>query len=367
MDYQTDKYRVSQEIPSQSDWDAFVGTLKDYSFLMSYAYSEFKRLRLGAKYKVSVVRRLPSKQLVGILPYAIINAKRGKLIEFRHAPIIDWGDSGFVEFILRYLKLLGKRNNVWMVRFSPYIKEETWNQIRGVLAVEMGNFKQATIHERDYERTAVLNLKGVTYKELFRRFARTHRKRIRRGKQMGFVVREYEHLSGEFNKFLDDIFYATVKRKGWTDYPRSYYTDFFRIFSKYKMVRFYTVYYKGKMIYGSLHTFYKNKALPLISGTHPDYLKLAPSYYFRGYLLERLIQEGIHTYDFGGIGPIKKGHPLYGVTTFKLGFGAKPVKYASTYDVIISPLAYLTRAYEVYESVTRGWYNVKEGIVKLLS
>ena len=64
-------------------------------------------------------------------------------------------------------------------------------------------------------------------------------------------------------------------------------------------------------------------------------------------------EQGITLFDFWGIAPedAPDDHPWKGFTQFKQSFGGRPVSYAGTYDIIISPAKY--RLYQATRQLNR--------------
>ncbi len=339
---------VTTRRPSYEEWEGFIKTLPYKSFLMSYAWSiflkeYFKEIVFWAGYQ--------DNKLSVVFSGVVHKAKRGKFLEFRHGPFCDWGNIELSNEVLEFLREKAKSLRVWGVRFHPYVPVKKWQEIKKQIRSRVFS---SQLHERDYTRTAILDLKGKGFQDIFKNFSKTHKKRIRRAQRLDLKVIDDTKNLTYFDWFLD-IYYSTVRFKGWRDKPKEYYKLFIDIFRKYNLARFYVILYKKTPIYGSIHIFYQNTVWPFISATDLQYRKLSPSYFFRAWILDKVIKEGYLRYDFAGIGPDDPSNPLFGVRMHKLGFGAKEVLFAHVQELAVSPLWHLTRLYEWFERKRLGW------------
>jgi len=344
--------------------DSFVQGLTEYSFLQSYAWQKFMQENFGRRFKLTVL--FDGNKPVGFVPFTVVYAKRGNILSVRHGPIIDWHNQKLVQFALKTLYDLGKEHNMWMARFQPYVELAEWQKLF-VFISKQTNFKikLSTLHERDFERTLVLDL-TQPYEKIFKSFRKTHKKKIRRAKRMGLKVKVVEEYNKDiFDAFLD-ILYQTVEKKGWFESSRRYYHNQFKTLSKYGMSKLFLVYKNDVLVHGSVHEFYGKRVLAHYAGFNFKFRHLPVAYILKDFVFQFAKERGFTYYDFGGIGPEDNPrHPLYGVTRYKLGYRGQLKRYASTYDIILKPFAYATRMYELIQNYRRGWFTKEEMVERI--
>ena len=98
----------------------------------------------------------------------------------------------------------------------------------------------------------------------------------------------------------------------------------------------------GQVLAASLFFDYQDTRYYMQSAADTDYKKLPATVALLTTALFDAKEQGIKYFDFWGIAPedAPDSHPWKGFTKFKQSFGGRPVAYAGTYDIILSPAKY---------------------------
>lgn len=76
-------------------------------------------------------------------------------------------------------------------------------------------------------------------------------------------------------------------------------------------------------------------------GAYEEYMSLMSQYKIQVQMIEYAYENGLNTYDFGGIsGIFSVNSPNYGIYEFKRGFGGYVVEYIGEFDLVVMPLYY---------------------------
>ncbi len=335
-------YKIDTKITSKQ-WDEFVSKLQYKTPLMSPVWAEFEKKR--GDFKIYVVRK--GDDINAILPMQFVNAKRGKFIYLRHAPILDWSKvdkyKKLLKTIVDFLKEQAKKHGMWSVRIHPYFPEES-TVIK--LLKDLG-FKKATNHEVDAERSAQIDL-TQPLEVLFRKMRLSTKQRIRQAEKLGIKVIE----KNDWSTFAK-IFKATVnRRKGWKALSLKYLEKQYEFLAKAGMSKMYFAIYEGKPLAAGIFTTYQDIVIYHHSGSMPA--KLPTMYAIIWHVIQEYKAKGYKIFDLWGTSPRDNPkHPWYNLSIFKWGFGTYEVKMLHSYDLIVNPLWHLTRIFERIEG--RKW------------
>lgn len=331
---------------SELDWSSEVAKLSYATMFLSWEWGVFERelgnefLNLGI-YEDNIV--------VGLLPIKVIKAKRGKYLHLRHGPVIDWGNSGLVEFTMGFLKNLALEKEVDFVRISPLIKKNTFDLKRHGLA-------ESFVHNMDAELTVVLDL-TQSENAILMQMRKNTRNLIRKAEKIGVEVKIVN------DKFLLDDFFKlylqTVERHKWYAYSTDYIKQEFEIFSEAKKAWLAVAYFEGEPISASIFLTQNSQVIYHHSGSSSRHSNLPSAYLLHWEVIKFFKERGMKLYNFWGVSPESdKKSAWYGLSLFKRGFTKQELEFVHPHDLIVKPMAHVTRLYELLES--KNVINLRE-------
>ena len=194
---------------------------------------------------------------------------------------------------------------------------------------------------------------------------KTTRNLIGRAEREGVTVRASQDPVADL-----DIYFRlqkeTYKRHHFVPYRDSFIRAQVTHFARSSEAIVYIAEYQGEPVAASVHmsvggiTSYHHGA-----STH-KHAKIPASYLLQWTAIHDALKRGDSIYNFWGIAPRKMNaageeviinpqHPFAGVTTFKTGFGGKPLPLMHCFDIPLSKTYYLTRAFELMRKWKRGF------------
>ena len=146
-----------------------------------------------------------------------------------------------------------------------------------------------------------------------------------------------EVRSNDLNQELQDNLNSNntnniIKRKMHSDMLKDIYQQ-----NLIKATNLFKSYPAGKIIGSTAVIKYNGEIFFLIFGYDPDFKSYCPMHYMISFLIEKFHEEGYNKFNLNGIsGDFKKTSELYGLTRFKLGFGAHIEEYIGEFTLVIN-------------------------------
>ena len=103
--------------------------------------------------------------------------------------------------------------------------------------------------------------------------------------------------------------------------------------------------------------FYGNMAAYRHSASLQLDKRLPTSYLIQWEAIKEAKKRGVMWYNFWGIAPegASSKHPFFGITHFKKGFGGSHMELLPCFDIPLKMRYYLTRYFEFFRSIKRGF------------
>lgn len=336
------KYEL--EIITDKDiWEKFVLSNSPKTFLQSWAWGETNE-KEGAK-----IFRLGFKKdnkLIGVCLIIKEEAKRGTHFIIPAGPILDWKDSGLVNYVISILKDLARKEKVWFIRIRPEIlntseNRELFRKLRGV---------HAPMHLHA-ENTWVLD---ITQSEevLLANMRKSTRYLIKKSltQNLGLEITN----NAKFAEILFKLQKETTKRHGFVGFPESLFKAEIASFTKDKNVSVFICRSGHIPLACAIIIFYGDTAYYHFSASTMKYPKLQSSYFLQWEVIKEAKNRGMKYYNFWGIAPEGvTNHRFAGVTLFKTGFGGERIDWLHAHDFSVSPLYYLTYIFETARRIFR--------------
>ena len=114
--------------------------------------------------------------------------------------------------------------------------------------------------------------------------------------------------------------------------------------------------YKGEYISAAIFIFYQGQAIYHHSGSLSKFRDIPSTYLLIWEAVKYAKKIGMKEFNLWGVCEAQDfSHPWYGLSLFKRGFGGNERRFVHAQDLIVDPLAYVTRIYEFIESKLRGY------------
>jgi lipid II:glycine glycyltransferase (peptidoglycan interpeptide bridge formation enzyme) len=296
----------------------------------------------------------------------IVPAKRGKVLQLRHAPLFLPAYKGKSEEeklyianeFLSEMREIGKKYGCDFIRLQALVElSDSDNPF--LRLIDNSDYRPANIHNIDAEKTLILDI-DESEEELMMNMRKQTRYYIRKAGKMGVQVKQYDTL-GSLEKFYK-IHHDTTVRQEFKSYSHEYYQKSFEAFNSIPesklSARVYLANYEGKDIAGAIIVHYGNRAFYSDGGSLTEYAKIPASYLIQWTAITDAKEAGCISYNFwGGVSPDKenKNYPWYGIDLFKRGFGGARYEYMHAHDLGLSWKYNLTRLWEYFERLNRGY------------
>ncbi len=331
------KYNI-KEINSKEIWEKFSLEQHPNTFLQSWNWGVFNQ-EFGRKiYRLGVYE---TEKLVSIILLIKYETKLGNYLYSPRGPLLNWDDLDLLDQIIKRAKEIAEDEKAIFIKLDPLLEESKENRkifkSRGFLPAV--GFVQV-------EDAWLLDL-GKTEEELLMDMRKTTRYLVRNEPKQGISVEISDNV-GDI-KFFVDLLYSTASRKGFVNHPKEYYIKQFEILSKENQMRIFKSIKGGKTLAMAVVAFYGDMAYYLhgasVEGTG------SVGYSLQWEIIKEAKSRGLKTYNFWGVVKdknFKPGHPWYGFSLFKRGFGGYKYSYIRAQDLPLSS------KYWVYRSVETG-------------
>ncbi len=325
-----------QPIDSKEIWEKFSLAATPNNFLQSFNWGEFNAA-LGKKFwRLGIY---DSETLVGICFIVKIETRLGNYLYVPRGPIATNFSSQLLADLVIYLKQIAKEENCIFIKIEPSIEETSENN---ALFKNQGFVRAVTFVQ--VEDAWLIDL-SKSEEELLAEMRKTTRYLVRNEAKNGVKI-EISDKQGDAEKFVDLLF-STASRKNFVNHPRDYYLKQFEILSKDNEMRILKAVKDGKILAMAMISFYGEIA----SYLHGASVQTSESvgYSLQWEAIREAKKRGMKYYNFWGVVKDKHfypGHPWYGFSLFKRGFGGFKHTYLRAQDLALSPQYTLYRLAE---------------------
>lgn len=329
-------------IESKDEWEHRVASFAEANFLQSWNWGEFQK-SLGKQ----VVRIcITDDTVVGLAQLIIEPAKRGTYAALAGGPLLDWHNEGFVTAFFKNITAEAKKYNCTFLRFRP---QETVTNITSQLIQTIGA-KLAPMH-----LTADLTLQldiTKTDEELLMQMRKNTRYEVKKSEKIGIRTEVTEDIA------RIDEFYShqleVAKRHGFVPFSYAFLKEQFSAFLVDQKVTLINSYLGDQLLASAFIIFYNNEAVYHYGISTEANAKQPGAYATQWAAIQEAKRRGCTKYNFWGIAPEDKtDHRFAGVSLFKRGFGGDEVEYLPAHDIPLSPVYWVTWAFELLRKKLR--------------
>ena len=327
-----------REVTSEHDWEEFLIKQNPTTFLQNWNWSKFNE-SLGRKvYRLGIYNR---GNLSGVALLINYETRLGNYLYCPRGPVLNWSDVHGLNSLLTYIRKLSVETNSIFIKFDPLLEDTIEN--RGLFK-SLG-FRSAVTYVQ-VEDAWILDLEE-SEEELLANMRKTTRYLIRHESKNGVSVSISDSID-DIRKF-SDLLYDTASRKSFVNHSKKYYEKQFEVLSKNDQMRIFIARKNGKVLAMSVVAFYGNMAYYL-HGASSSEAKSA-GYPLQWEIIKEAKRRGLKKYNFWGVVKDKNfhpGHPWYGFSLFKRGFGGYKYSYIRAQDLPLSPKYWIYRYAEKF-------------------
>lgn len=325
------------EIANKNIWENFSLSSSPNNFLQSWNWGDFN---VELNRKIFRLGIFDQEKLIGICLVIKQITKLGNYLYVPRGPILqNWHSQKAFEKLVFYLKNLAKTEKCTFIKIEPPVgnSEDNRNLFKNFGFVAAVTFVQV-------EDAWLLDL-TKNEDELLAAMRKTTRYLIRNEPKTGVRV-EISASQEDIIQFVE-MLYSTATRKNFINHPRHYYIKQFEILAKDNQMRIFKSIKDGKVVAMALISFYGEMA----SYLHGASIQTDQSvgYSLQWAAITEAKKRGMLYYNFWGVVKDKHfypGHPWYGFSLFKKGFGGFKYTYLRAQDLPLSPKYFLYRNVE---------------------
>jgi len=326
-----------------AEWDRFVIEAANGHIMQSAAWGHFKTAVGWQTHRLGVVRQ--NNLIVGaqilfrrlpFLPASIAYIPKG--------PFGRVMDTAALEVLFAGIHQLAHRRRAIFLKIEPnWPDEPSYRDVllrQGFLASEQTNQPRSTI---------TIDLRAGE-QALWGDMRKKTRKLVRRAGREGVTV--VDGSSADMERFFA-VLRTTAKLKGFAIHNLDFYTRVWHVFQRGGQVHLLLAIYRGDVVGGKMIFTFKDTTMHFWGGTVPAGRKVFASYLLQWRAIQWALEHGFHTCDLWGIpnevgNLLKRGETpayqrtdgLWGVYTFKRGFGGQVETYSGAYDYPYRPTLY---------------------------
>lgn len=336
-----------KEITDKEIWENFSLSASPNNFLQSWNWGEFQLAIGNTIFRIGIFQ---SKKLVGICLAVKQVTKFGNYLYVPRGPILtDW-NLNYLNQVVVKLKQLAQEENSIFIKIEPPILENPENQKLFKDFVRAVTFVQV-------EDAWLLDL-SKTEEELLRDMRKTTRYLVRNEPKTG--VRVEISASQEDIRTFTDLLYETSSRKGFINHTKDYYIKQFEILSRDDEMRIFKAFKDNQILAMAVISFYGEMASYLHGASKQT--DQSVGYSLQWAVITEAKRRGMKYYNFWGVVKDKHfypGHPWYGFSLFKRGFGGFKHQFLRAQDLPLNHLKYYL--YRLAEKIRRLRNRVQSG------
>jgi dTDP-4-amino-4,6-dideoxygalactose transaminase/lipid II:glycine glycyltransferase (peptidoglycan interpeptide bridge formation enzyme) len=365
--------RSSLSITEATDpeaWDSFLKSTPFSPFLQSWAMGEVYRdinqepIRLVAE---------DERGIQGICQAIVVPARRGRHLMVQYGPITDGSEA--LSALLAALREKAAAHSCSFIRISPFWREEEslGKDLRdaGAIASPLHLLSEYTWYiplTSDDRWSEVPRAKGQgprKEEEILSDMRKTTRNLIRRAEKEGVIVEASKDPERDLEIYFE-LQEETYKRHHFVPYRASFIRAQVKHFAPKREAIVYIARYQEEPVAASVHMSFGGVTSYHHGASTHKHAKIPASYLLQWTAIKEALARGDEIYNFWGIAPrkineagdeviINPKHPFAGVTTFKTGFGGKPLPLIHCADIPLSKTYWLTRGFEQVRKWKRGF------------
>lgn len=337
-----------EEITDRGRWE---GLLADWvsqtSFTQAWNWGEVQR---AAKETPRRLAYLEQGQVVALAQVIVVAARRGRFVFVPHGPLANWSKRTLVSAVLGHLQQLARAEQALFLRVSPYLTDLAVNR----QVFKQAGFLPAPIHMHA-ERTWTLDIRPPL-DTLLKNMRKNTRYAIRSATKLG--VKVTRHITAPaVRQYFYPLFKATASRRGFVPFAEKFIEQELTLLARDQEAQLFLGWYNNEVLAGALVIFHGGRGYYHHGASTLKYPKIPAAHAVQWAAIQEAKRQGCREYNFWGIAENETDphHPWHGVTFFKQGFGGFATQLMHAQDYPLSPLYWLTYAFEQLRRRKRGF------------
>ncbi len=324
------------EVSSEKVWKVFVESSEYCPFQQSWQWGEFQRALGKTIYRWGIYE---NDDLVGICLGVVERSKFGEIIYCPRGPVIEWGRVSHVKGVLKELiKYVNDVCSPIFIRLDPSVVDATGELLETFRAVGFHD----SIGLWQVNRAWILEIKEKSDEEILRDMRKNTRYYLRKAMKSGIEVEVSENID-QVEK-LGEMLGRMSSIKKFAPMSTEYLKKQFEILGGNDgFLKMYLAKKNGEVIAGAIISFWGNEASYLHGASEGLGDSQAP-YLLQWEAIRDARDSGIERYNFWGViedEDYHPGHPGFGYSNFKRGFGGGVEEYVGGKDFVYKPFPYL--------------------------
>ena len=335
-----------KHITDKEEWEGFITSHPEANFLQSWNYANCYK-NLGNKiFTIAIYKKNKLHAAAFILKE---KAKRGTYLSIAGGPILDYTDQPLFNYLTKQLRQLAKQEKALFIRIRP----NTINNQTIQKCLKTSGWIPSPVN-LEAELTLMIDL-TKTQDQLIKEMKKNTRYEIRRAPKFNITTTVSTRLTDleQFCNLQEEL----GKKQGFTPFSTKLLIQQFKELSKDNQVALINAYQDKTLLASAYIIFYNQKAAYHYGiSTHANH-RLPGSYAVQQRVIEEAQKRGIKQYNlWGGLVPegFEGEHRYKGVDHFKRGFGGEEIRFTPAHDLVVSPLYYLTKYFELFRKKRRG-------------
>lgn len=326
-----------QQLNDKTAWETFSLSNSPNNFLQSYNWGKFNQ-EIGKEiFRLGIYE---GGELIGIALVIKQITRLGTYLYLPRGPIVKNFTAELLQALTSHLLVLAKEQNCIFIKIEPSREERTENQ---QLFSKLGFQRAVTFTQ--VEDAWLVDL-SKSEEELLSNMRKTTRYLVRNEPKQGVSV-EISESYIDAEAFVE-MLYSTSARKNFVNHPKEYYLKQFQILAKDNEMRIFKAIKNEQVQAMALVSFYGEMA-SYLHGASAVTEGQSVGYSLQWEAIKEAKKRGMKYYNFWGVVKDKNfypGHPWYGFSLFKRGFGGHKFTYLRAQDLVLSPKYYLYRNLE---------------------
>lgn len=334
-----------REISDCKIWNDFVKASPRSSFLQSFEWGDFSNQEL--RKKVWRLGFFNGSTMIAVCQALEETTRFGKYVYCPRGPVVDWNSDVAKEVL---------------ISLTGYFSGKGYLCLRNDPAIDVANAKLTGLFSScgyrpavsfvQVENTWILDL-DKSEEELLAGMRTQTRYNVRHAvKKSGLDI----SISNDEKQITDlvDLLHSVSAQKGFNLLPKEYMLKQFRFMAKSGIFNACLARHDGVAVSGVALLCFGDEAAYTHGGSDRSDSKLRASYPLQWEAIKFAKSAGCRRYNFWGVVSEKNyhpGHPRYGYSNFKKGFGGHGETYMRTQDYVYDFKYNLLRLQELYRSV----------------
>ncbi len=334
-----------KEITDRKDWDAFVESTPDFTFLQGWSWGEFNRARGERVWRWGIYDK---GELAGVCQTVSIAARRGSFLFVPHGPLSKTGAVGsMLPLVVAKLTQTARAAECAFIRISPWLEATKENQL---LFSQLG-FRSAPSYMHA-EETWLLPLEADA-ETLLKEMRKTTRNLISRAERDGVEIVRSNSISDL--QILLDLQAKTAERHKFVPFSDAYLKTEFEIFSRNGEAMLFLGKHNGIISSAAIIIFFGHRAFYFQSGSVKADAPV--SYLLQWEVIKEAKRRDCTLYNLWGVAPEDKPHHEWtGLTTFKSGFGGYRKNYMHAVDLPLTKKYWISYVIEKMPRALRALF-----------